>query len=204
MARPTSSWRSERLSRGLTHRLAIDGNPLRRRSDFIDAWLAPAAAALFLVLCPVIFFVLGMLIRADNAAVVRAQQSWQPVKATLLQSTPGPAFPDNGANTWTAWTAARWTYHGHTYRGEVPATSGSSAGSTQTIWLNHAGHVQRPPMSPALVSDWIFGDTLLAAGALALLLIVAVWLIRRILDRRRIASWELDWLIVEPRWSRQA
>lgn len=208
MARPTRTWRSGRLSNsrlrgGLTRRLALDDNPLRRRCDLLEAWLAPVATALFLVLCPVLFLVLGMLVRADNAAVMRAQRSWQPVTATLLQSVPGPAFSDGGANTWTAWTAARWTEHGQTYRGEVPANAGSSAGSTETIWLNHAGHVQQPPMSSAQVSDWIYGDTLLAIGALALALVVAVWLIRRALDRRRIASWELDWLIVEPRWSRQ-
>jgi hypothetical protein len=208
MARPTRTWMSGRLSNarlrgGLTRRLAMDGNPLRRRCDLIEAWLAPAGIALFVVLCPVLFLVFGVLIRADNAAVARAEQSWQPVTATLLRSVPGPAFPDNGANTWTTWTAARWTYHGQTHTGAVPATSGANAGSTETIWLNHAGHVQLPPMSASQVEGWISGDTLLAIGALALLLFVAVWLTRRVLDRRRIASWELDWLIVEPRWSRQ-
>jgi len=209
MARPTRTWRSGRLGNartggGLTRRLALDDNPLRRRCDLVEAWLAPAGLALFLILCPVIFLVLGLLIRGDNASIARAQQSWQPVTATLLRSVPGPAFPDNGANTWTTWTAARWTYQGQTHSGEVPATAGSSAGTRETIWLNHAGHVQQPPMSSAQVNGWISGDTLLAIGALALLLFVAVWLSRRVLDRRRIASWELDWLIVEPRWSRQA
>ena len=208
MARPTRTWlngrpSNGRLGGGLTRRLAMDGNPLRRRCDFIESWLAPAGMTIFLVLCPVLFLALGLLIRADNASAVRAERSWQPVTATLLRSVPGPAFPDNGANTWTTWTQARWTYRGHAYTGVVPANAGSSAGTRETIWLSH-GHVQQPPLSSSQLTGWITGDTLLAIGALALLLFVVVWLTRRVLDRRRIASWELDWLIVEPRWSRQA
>jgi hypothetical protein len=221
MARPTRTWMKAarrlgtnlprrlaaampyRLSGPLARRLGMDRNPLRRRIDRVDAWLAPAGTLLFLVLCPVLFLVLGLLVRADNAAIVRAERSWQPVTATLLQSTPGPEFRDHGANTWTEWTRASWTFDGRHVTGQVPANAGSSAGSTETIYLNHAGHVQLPPMSSAQVNYWIDGATLLAIGVLALVMFVAVWLTRRLLERRKIASWELDWLMVEPRWSRQ-
>jgi hypothetical protein len=222
MARPTRTWRNSarrlgsslprrlgaampyRLSGPLTRRLGLDGNPLRRPVDRLEAWLAPAATIVFLILAPVLFLVLGTLVRADNAAVTRAERSWHPVTATLLQSAPGPAFDDHGTNTWTEWTRATWTYGGRHYTGVVPAPASSSTGSRETIWLSHAGHVQLPPMSSAQVSEWITGETLLGIGVLVLLLFTAVWLTRRQLERRRIASWELDWLAVEPRWSRQS
>jgi len=221
MARPTRTWRNAarrlgtsmprrlgavapyRLSGPLTRRFGVDRNPLRRPIDRVEAWLAPIGIVVFLILCPVLFLVLGMLVRADNAAVARAERSWQPVTARLLQSTPGPQFSDHGSNTWTEWTRASWTFDGRHYTGQVPAPASSSAGSSETIWLNHGGHVQLPPMSTAQVNDWVTGETLLAVGALALAMFVAVWLTRRLLERRRIASWELDWLMVEPRWSRQ-
>jgi hypothetical protein len=221
MARPTRTWRNAArrlrtsvprrlgaampycLSGPLSRRLGIDGNPLRRPIDRLEAWLAPVGTIVFLVLCPVLFLVIGMLVRADNAAVVRAERSWQPVTAQLLQSTAGPEFSDHGANTWTEWTRASWTFDGRHHTGQVPAPASSSAGSNETIWLNHAGHVQVPPMSSAQVNDWISGETMLAVGVLTVLMFVAVWLTRRLLERRRIASWELDWLMVEPRWSRQ-
>jgi hypothetical protein len=35
---------------------------------------------------------------------------------------------------------------------------------------------------------------------LALLLILAGWLVRLALNRRRLADWETEWNTVEPRW----
>lgn len=214
MARPTRTWMSStggrcavlrsRLRERLSRRLGLDGNPLRRRCDRIEALLAPIGTVVFLVLCPVVFLVIGVLLRAENAAVVRAQQSWRPVSAVLLRSTAGPGFPDSGANTWTAWTRAAWTFRGQQHVGQVPVPAGSAAGTTRTIWLDQAGHVHQPPLTGAEVNAWIDGDTILAIGALALLLLVSVWIVRRVLERRRLASWEMDWLEVEPRWSRQA
>jgi hypothetical protein len=37
-------------------------------------------------------------------------------------------------------------------------------------------------------------------GFLALLLILAGWLVRLALNRRRRADWESEWNTVEPRW----
>jgi len=41
---------------------------------------------------------------------------------------------------------------------------------------------------------------LAAAGFLALLLILAGWLVRIALNRRRLADWDTGWSTVEPRW----
>ena len=40
-----------------------------------------------------------------------------------------------------------------------------------------------------------------AAGSLAITLIVVGWLARRFLDRRRLAAWDADWLANGPRWT---
>jgi hypothetical protein len=37
-------------------------------------------------------------------------------------------------------------------------------------------------------------------GVLALLLVLAGWIMRMILNRRRLADWENEWTAVEPRW----
>jgi hypothetical protein len=41
----------------------------------------------------------------------------------------------------------------------------------------------------------------LIIGALAIVLAGAGWLTRRVLDRRRMAAWDADWLATAPRWS---
>lgn len=198
MAAPTTRWM--RLAR----RLGCDGNPLRRRSDRIEARLLPAAIAIFLALSPLVVGVTGMWIRADNAAARHAQLSWHPVTAVLVQAAPGPEVSDNGANTWIVWTPARWTVDGRQRVGDVPAVSGSRAGSTETVWLNRAGKVQMPPLTAGQVGNLILTVASIALVVLAMLLVGLAILIRRALERRRLAAWETAWLAVGPRWSHQS
>jgi hypothetical protein len=185
----------------LSRRLGLDGNPLRRPADKIEAWLVPAAIAVFLALCPVVGSGMSAWVHADNAADQRAAQSWHSVKAVLLQTAPRPVESDGGANTWTVWVRAQWMVGGLHVTGKVPVPAGSRASSTQIVWLNHAGAVKVPPASAGQVAG--LADTATAVGltALGILLAGLTWLIRRALDRRRLARWESAWLTVGPRWS---
>ena len=197
MAMPTTTWMK------LARRLGRGPNPLRRRADVIEAWLVPAAIVVFLVLSPLVAGLAAMGVRADNAAAQHVQQSWHPVSAVLLRAAPGPAFSDNGSNTWTVWTPARWTVGGRHYTGKIPVPADSRAGSTQTVWLDQAGHVRAPAMSAPQLSGAIGTGILLAVAALAVVIGIAYRLAKWALDRRRIASWETAWLSVGPRWSHQ-
>ena len=185
----------------LSRRLGMDGNPLRRPADKLEVWLVPVAIAVFLALSPVVATGMSAWVHADSSAGQRAAQSWHPVKAVLLQSVPGPAESDGGANTWTVWARAEWTFGGRQVTGKVPVPAGSLAGSTQTVLLNRAGVVELPPESASQVAG--LADTATAVGltALAALLAGLTWLTRRALDRRRLARWESAWLMVGPRWS---
>jgi hypothetical protein len=185
----------------LSRRLGLDGNPLRRRADKIEAWLAPVAIAVFLALCPVVAIGISAWVHADNAAANRAEHSWHTVVAVLLQSAPGPAESDGGANTWTVWTRARWSVGGVQRTGAVPVPAKSPAGSTHTVWLNGAGAVQVPPAPASQVAALADTATCVGLTGLAVLLAGLTWLIRRALDRRRLARWESAWLTVGPRWS---
>jgi hypothetical protein len=187
----------------LARRLGRDTNPLRRRSDVLEAWLLPAAIVVFLVLCPLVAGLTGMWLRADNAAVQRAQQSWQPIRAVLLRAAPGPEFTDQGANTWTVWEPARWTVDGQLRSGSIPVAAGSAVGSVQTVWLDSRGHVQVPPLSPARLSEAVDGAMLISAAALAVVVGILTLLARWFLNRRRLAGWATGWLAVGPIWSHQ-
>jgi hypothetical protein len=187
----------------IARRLGRDANPLRRRSDVLEAWLAPVAILVFLALSPLAAGLVDMGVRADNAAAEHVQQSWHPVSAVLLRAAPGPQYSDNGANTWTEWAPARWTVGGHHHTGIIPVPAGSRAGSTQTVWLNSAGHVQKPAMTSPELSGAIATRIFLVLAALAIVLAVGARLARWVLDRRRLASWESAWLSVGPRWSHQ-
>ena len=197
MMATTTTW--VRLSR----RLGMDGNPLRRRADKIEAWLAPVAIAVFLALCPAVAGGMSAWVHADNAAANRAARSLHTVQAVLLQAAPGPAESDGGANTWTVWVTARWSAGGLERTGKVPVPANSPAGNTRTVWLNGAGAVQAPPASAYQVAGMADAATALGLAVLAVLLAGLTWLIRRTLDRRMLARWESAWLTVGPRWSRR-
>jgi hypothetical protein len=197
MTAPTTLWMR------LTRRLGRDGNPLRRRSDLIEAWLAPTAIVVFLALCPLFVVVTGMTVRADYAAAQQAQQSWRPVKAVVLDAVPGPEMSDHGANTWLTWTPATWTVAGHEWIGEVPAPASTRADATVTAWLDRAGNVQLPPLTAAGARERVAYATLIALAALAVLLAVMTAIARRVLDRQRLAGWETAWVSVGPVWSRR-
>jgi hypothetical protein len=181
-------------------RLGLDRNPLRRRSDRVAGLLLPAMLAAMLVLGPLVAVVAGRWAEAHDAAAWRAQQSWHRVPAVLLASAPGPEFPGGGANSWTAWTTAQWTVNGRPHIGKVPAVSDSPAGSVVTVWLDQAG-VPRAPLTATAASDRVITAIAIALGGLAGFLAVVALITYRVLDSRRLASWEVAWLSVGPQWS---
>jgi hypothetical protein len=196
MTRPTTTWKR------LTRRLGRDGNQLRRRSDVVDAWLRPVAIVVFLALCPLVLAVTGGWARAANVSEQRAQASWHPVQAVLLQAVPGPQQVDHGTNTWSTWTPARWTAAGTQHTADVPARSGTPAHSVVTVWLDSAGRVHLPPLTPGGASARVWEARLGGLAVLAVVLALMILLARRVLDRRRLAGWENAWLSVGPTWSR--
>ena len=195
MRTPTMTW--TRISR----RLGYDHNPLRRRSDRIQAWLLPAAVGVFLILGPLLAIGSIWWAHSENTATRQAEKSWHSVPAVLLASAPGPEMTDNGANSWLDWVPARWTVGGHQHEGRIAVTSGSRAGSTARVWLDPAGHVRTPPLTTVQANDRVLVSTSAAlAGLAALLTLLAVGACRMLI-RSRLISWEIAWLTVGPRWS---
>jgi hypothetical protein len=195
---PTTTW--TRLAR----RLGLDHNPLRRRSDLIEAWLLPGTIAAFLILGTLMAGLVGIRVNADNAAAQRAERTWRLAPAVLLRAAPGPMMSDDGANAWLVWTPARWVADGRVRTGVVPAPSGTRAGATVRVWLDRAGSVQPPRLTAARAGDRVVAAISFSLAALAVFLAGLALLARLLLDRRRLASWEADWLAVGPQWSRHA
>jgi hypothetical protein len=187
----------------VTRRLGLDHNPLRRRSDVIEAWLLPAAIAAFLVLGPVLAGLVGLRVHADNAAAQRAEQAWHRVPAVLLRAAPGPMVSDSGADAWLVWTPARWVAGGRARTGVVAAPSGTRAGATVPVWVDRAGAAQPPPLTPADAGNRVALAISFSLAALAAFLAGLALLARRILYRRRLAGWQAAWLAVGPQWSRR-
>ncbi|MFC8434950.1 hypothetical protein [Streptomyces sp. NPDC057253] len=169
------------------------GSPLRRREDVLEAWLVPAVW----VLVTVGGTVAGV-VTAESADGVFARQRAErtPVRAVLLADTPRAT-----THSFRSLATVRWTApDGSVRTDKALVESGRSAGAEVEVWTDARGDlVTAPPnRTEASVEAGVLG----AASAFALSGVVfgAGSVVRRGLDRRRLAQWDVEWDMVGPRW----
>ena len=183
--------------------LGFDRNPLRRRTDRVEAVIRLATLILLLVAVPLAAFAAGR--QADQVALRNAhaqQAADHEVTAVLQQQAPPTGIPDPYTSIQMTLVLARWQPPGQSARsGPVPAPAGARAGSTVTIWVDASGAVTSPPTDPRV----IIGDVCMAAMVTclvaSLLVLGSSTLARRALDRRRLRAWDAEWRATGPRWT---
>ena len=199
MTRPGRRLGTSWLARLLRGR-RLDRNPLRRGSDRAETVVLGALLAAFLAAAPFAGHAAGSWAHASAVRDAQAQRaSLHQVTATLLGAA--PVLSSYGSASDLA-VEARWRApDGRVRTGELLVTATMAAGHSTRIWVDRAGQLTGPPLS----RDQIAGRVQLAAGVavggLAVLLIMAAWLARRDIDRRRMAAWDADWMANGPRWS---
>jgi hypothetical protein len=154
--------------------------------------------AAFLAGAPFVAHAAGSWTYATSAREAQAQQAaLRQVPATLLQAAPPWSISEGGAETQARWKAP----DGQTRTGQVFVPSGAPAGSTVMVWANRAGQLTDSPLQHSQVTGRANLARVLAVTALAVTLLVLGLAGRWVLDRRRLAAWDTDWLATEPRWS---
>jgi len=180
-----------------------DRNPLRRGVDRAESRLIAALIVLFLLGAPLV--ALAAFQAGWHGAAVAARQekaAWRQVPAVLLHGIPPLASNVYGPIQLTP-VPARWKApDGTAQSGTVMAAFGTRAGGTVTIWTSRSGRQTGPPLTPSQIVDQAAVAAMLAVTGQTLLLIVSALIIRRILDRRRMAAWDAEWNATGPHWSR--
>jgi len=69
---------------------------------------------------------------------------------------------------------------------------GTRAGGAVTIWVGRSGEQTGPPLTPSQMVDQGAVSAVLAVTGQALVLIVSALIIRRILNRQRMAPWDAE------------
>jgi len=189
----------------LARRLWMSNNRLRRRTDRIEAWITAGLIVVFLAGAPLAWFGAG---RWAEQAVVReqhAQQSWHQVAAVLLKTAPPePQFEFGLPWDPVVMVLAHWMGpDGKDRIGQIPVKAGTWAGRTVRVWVDTLGRPTGPPLPSSVLAERVTSAKTLAPAALALLLLGLAWLVRRVMDRRRLAAWEADWALTGPRWTRR-
>lgn len=184
-------------------RLGLDRNPLRRRTDRVEAAIRLATIILLLVGVPIAAIAASR--QADHLAMRQAHAQAavnHQVTAILLQQASATGIADLYTSTQMIWVLARWQPPGQRPRsGEVLATAGARAGSTVTIWIDKSGAVASPPPDHRLIVGGVCIAVITISLVGSLLLLASNAPARRDLERRRLAAWGAEWRAVGPLWS---
>jgi hypothetical protein len=178
-------------------------NPLRRRSDRIEATLTFVLVMTMLLIAPwAAWSIAGQTYRDEVRAGDWDRSHRFSVTAELLRDAPGA--DNRAADAITAapqGTQARWTGPDQVVHvGPVPADYGSRQGSTIKIWIDEYGAPAGPPLRRNPVLDASLIALLIVCG-LGIGLFATHRLVVWALDRKRMRAWEQEWLVVEPGWT---
>jgi hypothetical protein len=177
-----------------------DHNPLRRASDRVETATLAALVITFLAAGPFVALACGSAAHAVACRTQLAQQSSRhQVTAVLLDTAPQPR---SGYVLTLPEVRARWTApDGKVVTGEVPVPPGTAAGATVPVWTTRDGQLTDPPLQDSQVEGQAFLAEIAGVATLATLLIITGMLVRRTLDKRRMAQWDADWMANGPRWT---
>lgn len=193
--------RQGRIAR-LGRRLALGRNPLRRRTDRVEAAVL-ALMLLALAASAVAGALVGSRVMAAGMRQVRHDRTTDRQVTAVLRTDArdDSSATANGAAPATAPALARWSSGGTSHQGNVWVAAGLTRGTRVRIWVDGQGRATGAPATRSqAVCDAVAAGLLVPAGLAALL--VALWYpIRWRFDRARKAAWARDWARVGPLWS---
>ncbi|MGV9646241.1 Rv1733c family protein [Streptomyces sp. NPDC003514] len=165
-------------------------NPLKRRSDVIEAWV---------VLCAWLLAVLGGVFAGFAAAdavvgsAERVRAETRRVTAVLVRDAeePGPA---RVSTDHLVWAPVRWSDpDGTTRTDEARVPPKAKAGGKVQVWTDRHGRVVNEPLSVAETTLHAVSGGLLAGAGAAGVVLGAGWVVRLMMDRRRLEQWAAEW-----------
>lgn len=180
-----------------------DRNPLRRGTDRVETCLL---VGLFVTAVAGAPFAARAASHAAYVGALHARQEQlatrHQVRAVLTQAAP----PVSGyALNTTVLTQATWTsVTGVRRSGEVPAEPGRPLGAAVTVWTdNGSGYLDSPPLTMTEAAGQADAAMVGAIAGTGIAYVAGACAIRQLLNRRRMAAWEADWLATAQAWNRQ-
>lgn len=177
-----------------------DRNPLRRSYDRAEALALGGLAVAFLAGAPLAAATAHHISYGLGARAAHAQQSWRQVRAVLLTDAPASVYAAETAEVPARWTAP----DGVPRTGPVPASPTAKAGTAVMVWVDGSGKpAGATPLRLSQVRMQALLAAILAAVVLAQVLVAVGGAVHWALERRRLAAWDAEWQLAEPRWTRR-
>ncbi len=182
-------------------------NPLRRRSDVVEAWTAMVVTALLFVGAPLAGVLTGWWAHGQAQSLAAEQRAdRERVRVEVVRRAPASeSLSSAQTGVRHSYRAiVRWTEPGeppHTATVRVP--SSTRTGEKTDLWLDSRGRSVAPPVDGATVWQHSVSFGIGAAGGTAAVVLGAHWAVRQTAMRHRLAEWEEGWARTEPQWTRR-
>ncbi len=174
-------------------------NPLKRRSDRVEAWVGLAAVAAMAVSAPVAGASASDAL-GDN---LREGSHLTRTKAVLLEDAPTTDSFATVTGDPRVPAKVRWeSADGHSRTARAPVEAGTPARENVTVWLDSRGVPRQPPPGTTEIRGESAAAGSAAAVATCFVIAGGCWLSRRRIDATRDKEWEREWAAVGPWWSR--
>ncbi|MDH6553281.1 DUF3592 domain-containing protein [Streptomyces sp. SAI-041] len=180
-------------------------NPLRRRSDVVEAWTVLAVAVLMLLGAPLIGAVVGGWAHDDARAVAAEQRAERHrVRAEVVGRVADSSPTVQGGRERSYRATVRWTdAEGATRTATARVPAGTDEGEKAYVWFDSRGRsVAAPPDGTAIWQHTLVMGAC-GAGATIAVILFGHCLVRRVAARHRLDEWERDWALTEPQWTRR-
>src|SRR5689334_17938887 len=180
-----------------------DRNPLRRGTDRLETCLL---VGLFAATAAVTPFAARLAGHASYAAALQVRQEQLTDKHQVQAVLTRNAGPVSGYSI-TAYvlTPATWTsVTGVRRSDEVPAGPGSLKGTSVSIWTDRDGYLDSPPLAASEAASQADAATIGVIVAGGVVFITGAAAIRQLVNRRRMAAWDADWVATAPTWNPQS
>ena len=177
-------------------------NPLRRRSDVVEAWTVLVVALLLFVGTPLAGAAVAWWAHDEARTVATAQRADRHrVRAEVVGRTPD-TLPSVTGRERTYKVAVRWTEPGsgaRTATARVP--SGTQQGDVVDVWFDSLGRSVPPPSDETEVWQHTLTLGASATGAAVAVVLLGQSAVRGVATRHRLAEWEREWTLTEPHWT---
>jgi hypothetical protein len=193
------------LRQGWRHRwrrrLGFDRNPMRRRTDRIQAVILTVLLLGFLAGGPAAAAYTGHRIYVSGMRTGRVQAAaWRRVPAVVVKVGPIAGWSRSAS---PVSILVRWLGPDRSWRtGEIEDAKAAVTGGTVIVWVDAKGQLTHPPLTHIEVIAQVARTAAAVTAGLGLLLIAVGWVVSILLDRHRLAGWQADWSATEPRWTR--
>ncbi|GAB2881550.1 hypothetical protein GCM10027074_57290 [Streptomyces deserti] len=178
-------------------------NPLRRRSDVVEAWTVLVVAVLLLVVAPLVGAAAAGWAHGEARKAAAEQRAERHRVRAEVVGRASDSLPSAQAGAQHAYRATvRWTEPGEGERTAVARVPGDTRqGEKVDVWFDSRGRNVTPPVDGADVWQHTLTVGVCATGGAVAVVLLGHGVVRRAALSRRLAEWEREWARTEPEWS---